>query len=68
MKKIVQLLYPGIGGVSSVVFNIVEKNQIKNNWNDFLIFSGPHISKRNKDILKDIKVDYFYNKSIKFLS
>ena len=68
MKKIVHLVYPGIGGASSVVFNIVESNKIEKKWKDFLIFSGPNISERNKDFLKRIKSEYFFNKSIKFLS
>lgn len=68
MKKIVHLLYPGIGGTSSVVFNIVDSNKTEKKWKDFLIFSGPNISKRNKDILKKTKCKYFFNKSIKYLS
>ena len=68
MKKIVHLLYPGIGGTSSVVFNILEINKTEKKWKDFLIFSGPNFSKRNKDILKKTKCKYFFNKSIKYLS
>jgi len=68
MKKVAQLLYPGIGGLGSVVFNLVEQNKIKKKWKDFLVFTGPNFSKRNKDLLKNYKTEYYFNKTKKFLT
>jgi len=68
MKKVLQFLYSGTGGVSSVVFSLIEKNKTSKKWKDFLILTGPNLSKGNIEFLKKNKVKNFYNKTKKYLT
>lgn len=68
MKKIIQILYSGTGGVSSVVLSLIKHNKTKKKWRNFVILSGPQLSSSNSEFLKKKKVDHYYNKVKKYLT
>lgn len=68
MKKVLQFLYSGTGGVSSIVFSLIESNKINNKWKNFLILTGPNLSKGNNEFLRKKKIDNYYNKTKKYLT
>lgn len=62
---IMQIVYPGLGGTSSVAFSLVEGQSQK--YNNFFIFTG--IERIRKDFIKKCKVNkinYLYLKKKRF--
>ena len=55
MKKILQILYSGTGGVSSIVLSLVKDNKTKKKWKDFVILTGPNLSSSNSEFFKKKK-------------
>lgn len=64
--KILQIVYSGLGGNSSVAFSLVE-GQISKKYKNFFIFTG--VEKIKKSYLlkcRDLNIKYFYIKKKKF--
>lgn len=65
--KILQIVYPGLGGSSAVAFSLVEGQKIKNKYKNYFLFYGienllrTHISKSRKLNIKHffIKKKFF---------
>ena len=68
MKKILQILYSGTGGVSSIVLSLVKNNKDKKKWKDFIILTGPNLSANNREFFKKKKIDHYYNKIKKYFT
>lgn len=68
MQKVLHFLYPGVGGLGSVVLNLIEQNNVNKKWENYLIFTGPELSEKNKSFLKKTKAKYYFNKTKKFFT
>ena len=63
--KILQIVYPGLGGSSAVAFSLVEGQKLKNRYKNYFLFYGienllnAHIIKSKK-----LNIKYFLLKKI----
>ena len=69
-KNIIHLAYSGLGGTSSVIFQIIQNKEknIYNFWNDKIVFSGDYIKNSFKKFCILKNVEFKFNKTIKYLS
>ena len=61
--KLLQILYPGLGGTSTVAFSIIDDLKKKNNSsiNNFFIFYGvERLTKNNLQNCKKKKINFFF--------
>ena len=62
--KILQILYPGLGGTSTVAFSIVDSQKYtfyKKKINNFFIFHGvENLTKNNSEKCKKEKIKHFF--------
>ena len=65
--KAIHIVYSGLGGASSLVFSLIEADK-KKRLKQEIIFTGPSILKDHLVRSKNLKINYYWIKTIKLIS